>query len=442
MKRSDQDGTPAVSSRLIDELSFEEGAPSGLWAERTLILWQHRQLLVRIAVISLVISLSIAFLIPKRYTAATSIMPPDSQNSNLMLLPAMASRGGLGALAGIAGGLFHDHGTTALFVTLLHSGEIADHLINRFDLRRAYHKRYYVDAAKRLAHMTKISDDKKSGVISIEVEDTDPVRARDLAEAYLQELNELVNRTSTSAAKQERIFIEQRLQKVQDDLENAEVELSDFSSRNTTVDITAQTRATVDVGARIEGEIVAERSGLQSMRQVYGDDNVQVRQAEARIGMLEHELSKLAGASNGDASTSGKPNTPGNQGAFYPALRQLPRLAVRYADLYRRVKVQETVYELLTQQYEMARIEEAKDVPVVRIIDSPGIPEKKSYPPRLLFTAIMTLLAFGTACVCVLTREYWATFNSADPRRRLADAITTRFSHQRSAPAFATKSVL
>ena len=214
-----------------------------------------------------------------------------------MLMSALAGKGGLGALGGLAASLLHEHNSSALYISLLESGTVADDLIDRFDLRKVYHKRYYVDAAKHLARETKITDDKKSGVITIKVEDTDPVRARDLAQAYLDELNKLVNQTSTSSARQERIFIEHRLRSVQNDLENAQIELSDFSSRNTTVDITAQTRAMVDVGARLEGEIVAERSGLESMRQVYTDDNVRVREAQARIGVLQRELNKLAGSS-------------------------------------------------------------------------------------------------------------------------------------------------
>ncbi|HEX5283623.1 MAG TPA: lipopolysaccharide biosynthesis protein [Bryocella sp.] len=373
--------------------------------------------------ISLLLSVTLCFfVIPKRYTAVASIMPPDSGGSPAMMLSALAGKGGLGALGGLAASLLHEHNSTALYIDLLESGTIADHLIDRFDLRKVYYKRYYVDAAKHLAHETKITDDKKSGVISIKVEDTDPARARDLVLAYLEELNKLVNQTSTSSARQERIFIEQRLSSVQSDLENAQIELSDFSSKNTTVDITAQTRAMVDAGARLQGEIVAERSGLESMRQVYTDDNIHVREAQARIGVLQHELNKLAGSSTPVAA--GPASFQQTAGELYPSLRQLPRLAVRYVDLYRRVKVQEAVFELLTQQYEMARIEEAKDIPVVKVIDAPGIPEKKSFPPRVILSAILTFLAFAATSALLLLRERWANVDNADPRKRLVHAVT------------------
>src|SRR6202012_5150021 len=111
---------------------------------------------------------------------------------------------------------------------------------------------------------------------------------------------------------------------------------------------------------------------------------------------------------------------PGDKGELYPPLRQLPRLAVPYADLYRRVKVEETVFELLTQQYEMARIEEAKDIPVVSVIDPPGIPEKKSFPPRLLLSLLLTFLSFTGASTLILIRDHWSTVDPRDPRKVLA----------------------
>jgi len=423
VKRTDQDGATAVAGRVIDRSDYQSDAARTHWAIRALFLWGYRRLLFRVTAVSLVLSVVLCFfVIPKSYTAVESIMPPDSGGASSLLMSALSGKGGLGALGGIAASLLHEHNSTALYISLLESGTIADHLINRFDLRKVYHKKYYIDAAKHLAHETKITDDKKSGVITIKVDDVDPVRARDLAQAYLDELNKLVNRTSTSSARQERIFVERRLHEVQNDLENAQIELSDFSSKNTTIDITAQTRAMVDVGARLEGEIVAEQSALESMRQIYTDDNVRVREAQARIGVLQRELNKLAGSSA--PAAPGSASSQQTAGELYPPLRQLPRLAVRYADLYRRVKVEEVVFELLTQQYEMARIEEAKDVPVVRVIDPPGIPEKKSFPPRVILSVVLTMLAFGAASAFLLLRERWANVDNADPRKRLADAVT------------------
>ncbi len=259
------------------------------------------------------------------------------------------------------------------------------------------------------------------------MEDEDPRRARDLTQGYLDQLNELVTRTNTSAAHRERIFIERRFHAVQADLERAQLELSEFSSRTSTVDIKEQTRAMVNAGARLQGELLVEQSGLESLRQVYGDGNMRVRETRARIASLQRQLDKMTGSSaplvQEAAGRSATPSDSDDKGELYPPLRQLPRLAVPYADLYRRVRVQETVYELLTQQYEMARIEEAKDVPVVSVIDPPGIPEKKSFPHRLLLTLAFTFFSFVATAALVLMRDHWSKFDPIDPRKMLAAEV-------------------
>ena len=397
------------------------------WASRVLLLWNRRHLLARVTVISLAASLAIAFLIPKQYKSTASIMPPDEQGSRAMMLAALASHAGsLGALGGLASSFMGGHSSTALFEDLLRSGTVSDHLITRFNLQHVYHKRYRVDAAKRLAHRTKITEDKKSGVIAISVEDTNRVRARDLAQAYLDELNKLVTRTNTSAAHRERVFIEQRLRNVQADLEQAELDLSHFSSKSNAIDIKEQTRAMVDAGARLQAQLLVEQAGLQSLRQIYGDGNYRVRQAEARIASLKKQLAAMAGSSTPSSeATDGAEagSSSGENGQLYPPLRQMPGLAVPYADLYRRVRVEEAMFELLNQQYEMARIEEAKDIPTVSVIDAPGIPEKKSFPHRLLITLILTFLSFATASAIILVRHHWSTIHPDDPRKALATEV-------------------
>jgi uncharacterized protein involved in exopolysaccharide biosynthesis len=413
----------ALLTREPDETMQSGYEPT--WAIRAMLLWKRRRKLALVTGIALLASLAISFSIPKQYKSTTSIMPPDEQGSSAMLLAALAGHsGGLETLGSLASGLLGGHTSTALFVDLLQSGTVSSHLIDRFNLQRVYHTRYRIDTAKHLARCTKITEDKKSGVITIVVEDRSRVRARDLAQGYLDELNNIVTQTNTSAAHRERVFIEQRLSAVRTNLEDAELQLSQFSSKSSAIDIQEQTRAMVEAGARVQAELLVEQSGLQSLRQIYGDANVRVRETEARIASLQDELAKMTGSSapltsnamdDDDASPSGN-----DAGELYPPLRQLPRLAVPYADLYRRVKVQEAVFELLTQQYELARIQEAKDVPVVSVIDPPGIPEKKSFPPRLRLALLLTFLSFAGASALILIRDHWAKVDPRDPRKMLA----------------------
>ena len=283
-----------------------------------------------------------------------------------------------------------------------------------------YHKRYRLDAAKRLTHLTKITEDTKSGEITIVVTDRSRERARDLAQAYLDELNNLLARVNTSSAHNEREFIEKRLKTVQGELQRAQIELSDFSSKNTTIDIKEQTRATVDVGARLEGQLIAGESELDSLRQIYGNQNVRVRAAEARNAILQRELQRTNGTS--DQSLDAKDIDASHP---YPALRQLPQLGVQWANLYRNVRIHETVFDLLSEEYETARIEEVKAIPTVSVIDTPGLPEKKSGPHRVLSVLIWTFLSIVGTALYLLARRFWLAMDDRDPRHLLVTRVGT-----------------
>jgi uncharacterized protein involved in exopolysaccharide biosynthesis len=183
----------------------------------------------------------------------------------------------------------------------------------------------------------------------------------------------------------------------------------------------------VDAAERLQTQLVVEESSLDSLRQTYGDGNVRVHSAEARIRVLQAEIAKMGGSSRpltADENGAVAVNTSASLNQdIYPPLRQLPRLAVPYANLYREVQVQESVYELLTQQYELARIQEAKDVPVVSVIDAPGIPEKKSFPPRLLLALLFTFVSVAFASVVLLVQREWTLVPANDSRKTLARQI-------------------
>jgi len=399
------------------------------WVGNASVLWQHRRSVFRTTVIGALISLGLVFLIPKRFESTARIMPPESSGSSAALLAALAGRGAgeYGSLGSIAASMLGVRTTGPLFVDLLRSATVSGDLIERFQLQQVYDKRYRVDTAKKLARRTSISDDKRSGVISITVEDSDPQRARDLAQAYLDELNLLVNRTNTSSARQERTFIEHRLNGAEAELERAQNALSEFSSTHSTIDMKEQTRATVDAAAKLQAQVIVEETELDSLLQIYGDQNVRVRAARARISGLKNQLHTLGGSSEplqADGTISADNANPLSRiGAEYPPLRQLPRLAVPYADIYRHVRVQEAVYEMLTQQYELARIQEAKDVPVIRVIDAPGVPEKKSFPPRTVLILVLTAMSALATSGVIVGRYRWREISPVDERRVLGAEI-------------------
>jgi len=377
------------------------------------LLWEQRRWLFSVAAWALAISTVIAFLIPNHYESSVSIMPPDSMNSSGTMLAALATKASP-ELAAMAGSLLGTKGSGALFVELFRSRSVQDRVVDRLNLQKVYWSRYKQDARKKLNSRTDVGEDRKSGVISLTVMDQNPQRARDIAQAYVEELNHLVSQVSTSSARRERIFIEQRLTSVKSDLEDAEKQFSAFASKNSALDIKEQTKAMVESAGLLQGQLIASQSELQSLEQIYTSNNVRVRSLQARVDELKRQAQKLQGTDASLASDAAQPDQ------MYPPIRKLPLLGVEWADLYRRMKIQETVYELLNQQYELARIQEAKEVPTVNVIDPANLPEKKSGPHRVLIIVLLTVLSLAGAVVWMFGSERIKSLEHADPRRQLA----------------------
>lgn len=405
-----------------EQIEDREDASALIWLDRFKLLWENRSVLYRVAIWALIISTVIAFLLPRRYEASVSIMPPDTLNDSSAMLAAMAGKATPG-LAAMAGNLLGMKNTGALFVDLLGSRTVQDHIVDRFDLQKVYWVRYKQDARNILSRRSGFSDDRKSGVITLTVTDADPQRAHDIAQAYVEELNHLVSQVSTSSARRERVFIEQRLTSVKGDLQDAERQFSAFASKNAALDIKEQTRAMVESAAVLQGQVITAQSELQGLEQIYTKDNVRVRALTARIAELKSQLDKIGGT---DASLL-PDATQSNE--LYPSIRRLPLLGVQWADLYRRMKIQETVYELLNQQYELARIQEAKEIPTVNVIDPANVPEKRSFPPRTLVVVLLTILSIGIASACIIGSDRLERMDPQDPRKIFASGILQQVKH-------------
>jgi capsule polysaccharide export protein KpsE/RkpR len=239
-----------------------------------------------------------------------------------------------------------------------------------------------------------------------------------MAQAYVEELNRTLAAVSTSSARRERIFLEGRLQGVNRDLEASEKEFGQFASKNAAIDIKEQGKAMVTAAASLEGELIAARSELEGLRQIYTDGNVRVRSAQARISELQNQIEKVSGEYD-----SAPPEKPAEGGSQYPSIRELPLLGVPYADLYRKIRVQEALFEMLTQKYEMAKVEEAKEIPTVKALDLPRLPEQKSFPPRLVVILLGTILSFSFGVGWLSIRRKWEDTEPADAGKRLAREV-------------------
>jgi capsule polysaccharide export protein KpsE/RkpR len=370
------------------------------------LLLPHRWFLARCAAIALAVFTAIAFLLPPKYESVARLMPPDHNDS--LLLAALGGR--LSDSFGLAASsLFGFRSSGALFIGILGSNSVEDELIRTFDLRRVYGVRRWERARKRLDGYTDLSEDRKNGIITIRVRDGSRDRAQEMCRAYIDNLNRRVTQVTTSSARREREFLEERLKGVKLDLDRAAQDLSQFSSRNTAIDLPQQGKAMVEAAAMLQGQMIAAESELKGMEEVYGPEHVRVRGVQARIRELRRQLERLGGTDAQLAAPTGD--------SLYPPIRKLPLLALTYSDLYRRAKIQEAVYETLTKQYEMAKVQEAKETPTVRVLDEPTYPERHVSPPRLLIMLSGALLGFGIGVGLILGRVAWHSAEATHPRK-------------------------
>jgi uncharacterized protein involved in exopolysaccharide biosynthesis len=377
----------------------------------------------KFAVIGVVISIAIAFLIPTQYESTVRLMPPEQQQNSALNALAALTGGERGGLATMAGGMLGVKNSGELFVGVLKSRTVQERIVRKFDLRSVYGVKLEQSACEKLASRTSISEDRKSGIISVAVEDRSRERARDIAADYIAELDSVIASVATSSARRERIFLEDRLKEVKVDLDDATKKLSEFSSKNRTIDLKDQGKAMLEAAANVQGTLMGAKSQLAGLRQVYTSNNVRVKSAEAHIAQLEKELTAFGGNSGGTDSV--------NSVLGIPSIQELPLIGASYAGYYRRAKIEEAVYGTLTQQYELAKVQEAKEIPSVRVLDPANLAERKSFPPRGRIIGLLSLLALLLASGWVIVQDIWTALDPDDPRKRTMMELRRLFALER-----------
>jgi uncharacterized protein involved in exopolysaccharide biosynthesis len=404
-------------------LEVESAAAIDWGVEKLRLVWNRRRFVWKSILVGLLVGTAIAFLLRPEYESYTRLMPPDDQsNRGLAMITALAGKsggsGGGAGIAGMAGDLLGVKTTGALFVGILASRTVQDDVIGKFNLQKVYRDKRLEQARIDLTKHTTVVEDRKSGIITITITDRSPQRAREIANEYVSELNRVITQLSTSAAHREREFLENRLVTVKQDLENAEKQFSQFSSKSGAIDIKEQGKAMVEAAAILQGQMMAAQSELEGLRQIYTDSNVRVRGAQARIAELQHQLQKLGGSQQNEVVAGSSEDN-----SIYPSIRRLPLLGVTYADLFREAKVEEVIFETLTQQFELAKVQEAKEVPSVKVLDPGSNPESRSFPPRLLLIALGGFLGCCIGISWLFATAMWTGMDPLDPRKLLAEEV-------------------
>jgi uncharacterized protein involved in exopolysaccharide biosynthesis len=329
-------------------------------------------------------ALGVAFALPPVFTARTSLLPPQQQQS--ALASALGSLGGLTGLAGLSGAV---KSPADQYVGLLQSVTVQDRLIEQFDLLRVYDVELKHDARRELETNSRFVAGKKDGLIVIEVDDTDPRRAADLANAYVDELRRLTSVLAVSEAQQRRVFFEKQLKDARDELAKAQKAL-----QATGFDVAAlrvEPRAAAENYARLKAQITATEVRVHVLRGTRADSSAELRQELDQLAALRAQLARLEQAADSPGSTD-------------------------YVTNYREFKYREALFEIFARQYELARVDESSEGALIQILDPALPPERKSRPKRALIAVSATLVSMLLLGGLVLIRATWRDAR-ADPRR-------------------------
>lgn len=345
------------------------------------VLVKRKRLIGSIVGGAFVISILISLLLPKIYASTTSILPPQQEGS--VGMAGMAASQLAGGLGGLAGGFLGLKSPADLWVGILKSQTVRDAIIKRFDLMRLYKAKTVEDARNALDGMVKINKSKED-IISISVEDKDPQRAAFLASAFVEELDKVNKSVVMSAGGRMRSFVEKRLGEGKVELEKIEEAVKTFQEKNGAVKLDDQSKAIIEAIGKIKGQLMAKEVELQTFLSFATPNNPQAEILKSQVEELRGGLRELEEGKKGELRSS--------TGVFIPTAK-MPDLALQYARLFRDMKVQETLYGLLTQQYEIARIQEAKDSPTVQVLDVAKVPVKKAKPKRAFIVILSTFAA-------------------------------------------------
>lgn len=364
------------------------------------VLVARRYMIGGIVLLATILVLGISLLLPKMYESTSSVLPQLESKEGGMLAALLTSPA-TGSMAQNLGLGLPGLPTTPtdVFVSILKSRLMADEVIKTFDLMNRYREKTMVDTRKELEDHLRITVTKEK-VIKVTVEDEDPQKAADIANFYVSNLDRLNRTVTVSKAGQNRAFLERRLHETMDSMAKAEEALRDFQAKNKTVAVEAQAKVMIEAAAIIQGQITAQEVQLQVMGSYLSPDNPDLSRIRSNVEELKKQLATMGSGKDARGMLSGE--------RLHPAMVAVPDLALQFGRLFRQVKVQETLFTLLTSQHEQAKIAEARDTPTVQVLD-PAVPADKRTRPRILLNVLIAgVLALVTGIFAAFFLDYRA----------------------------------
>ena len=390
--------TPLQAVQALYDNEAEEEASVSL-AEVLTWLGESKVRIAALTAGAAVLSLVVAFLLPPVYTARTTFLAPQSQQQS----GSAAALAALGSLGGLAGG-FAAKTPDDLYVALLKSDSVVRGLNARFDLRSHYHVDSYEALRRVLPSYVHVSADKKSGVISVEVDDEDPQFAANLANAHDAEVTKLLGRLAVSEAQLRRVFFEKQLQETKENLVKAEQNLLEVQEKSGVIVLDKQAEALITNAALLRAQIAEREVQLKVLRTSATDQNPAVMRLNSELNGMRSELARMESAHGG---------SPGS--AIDMPVGKLPSASIEYVRARRELKLQETLLDAMVRGYEVAKLDEAKEGPVLQQVDIAQPPDHKSRPARALIVIASTLVALLLSSAWVVVRRYGQTLRERDP---------------------------
>ena len=388
------------AASVDDEISF---------MDLLIVFAKHKKKILGATIAVAVLSSAISLVVPKTYLASTKLLPPQQTQSSAAAL--LSQLGGIaGAAAAGAAGIKNPND---MYIGMLKSRTVADRLIARFELRKVYQLDSQERARKRLEDSTAVMSG-KDGLISIEVEGADQKLVAPLANAYVDELFRITKTLAVTDASQRRLFYERQLEATKDNLAKAEIALKGSMDTRGMVSVDAESRAILETVARLRALASAKEIELNALRPFVTTVNPDYRRAEEELKGLRAELAKLENGRGSAAPSSEKQS------------------GLENIKLLRDLKYQQMLYEVLAKQYEIARIDEAKDPSVIQVLDPAVEPEQRAKPRRALIVILSTIFAF-------LASAFWAFALEARRKAMLSPDAAARWDELKSHLRFGKK---
>ena len=320
--------------------------------------------------IAVVIGLLLAFLLPKKYTAKTTLLPPKKQSSLSSMLSSQL--GSLGAVASLTGHGLGLKNPNDMYVAMFRSRTVEDAMIRKYGLMQEYHAKLLSVARKDFEGHSKVDGSTKDGLIHISVTDRNPERAAELANGYVAQFRNLSNHLAITSAAQRRLFFQEQMKSAKDKLTNAEFALEQTEEKSGMIEISSQARALIATGAQLRAQIAAQEAQVEGMRAFAAPDNPNLVQAEQELRALRAQL----------ASLGGKGGNPGAE-LILPK-GNLPSAGLEYLRKFRDVQYYQAIFDVLAKQFELAKLDEAREGALIQVVDPAIPPDHKSSPKRAL----------------------------------------------------------